>query len=59
MDMTKILKQKELHVINMGLPLFYDEVKRQDIPCVMVDWRPPAGGNKKLIDIIDKLRERG
>lgn len=59
METKKILDQKEMYIINMGLPLFYTEVKKQNVPCVMVDWRPPAGGNTQLITIIDKLRKRG
>ena len=58
MDENKILNQ-EMSVINLGLPAFYESVKGQGTPCIHVDWRPPAGGDVRLIEIIDRLRELG
>ena len=47
-----------MEVINLGLSGFYDAVCSQQVPCVHVDWRPPAGGNLRLIEILDRLAER-
>ena len=54
-----ITQETNMEVINLGLTGFYDSVRSQHIPCVHVDWRPPAGGNLRLIEILDRLAERG
>ncbi|PNV59863.1 fdrA domain protein [Clostridium sp. chh4-2] len=54
-----ITQETNMEVINLGLTGFYDSVRSQQIPCVHVDWRPPAGGNLRLIEILDRLAERG
>lgn len=48
-----------LNVINLGLPGFFESAKGQGAACVHVDWRPPAGGDTRLIEILDRLREIG
>ena len=45
----------ELKVINIGAKTFYDSLKDQGVEVVHVDWRPPAGGDLGLIEILDKL----
>lgn len=44
-----------LMVINVGLSIFYDSLEAQQTPVVHVDWRPPAGGNRKMTGLLDKL----
>ena len=44
--------------INVGLESFYDSVKAQEMPAIQVDWRPPAGGNEKLIGILERLKSK-
>lgn len=55
--MSKInaLFAKELKVINMGLESFYKDLKDQRVDAVHVNWRPPAGGNIKMITLLSKL----
>ncbi len=43
-----------LAAINVGLESFYDSLLAQDATAVHVDWRPPAGGNEKLMAILRK-----
>lgn len=57
--MEQKLFGNRLSVINLGLPSFYDELKRQGTSCVHVDWTPPAGGDVRLIEILDRLEELG
>ena len=57
--MENKLFEEEMSVINLGLPSFFESVKEQGAPCVHVDWRPPAGGDVRLIEILDRLRELG
>lgn len=57
--MENKLFEEKMSVINLGLPSFFESVKDQGTPCVHVDWRPPAGGDVRLIEILDRLRELG
>jgi len=56
--MTRIneLFQEELKVINMGLESFNENLKKQNVKSVQVDWKPPAGGNKKMLSLLDRLK---
>jgi FdrA protein len=44
--------------INVGVESFYASLKGQGVPAVHVDWRPPAGGNEKLMAILAKMRSK-
>jgi FdrA protein len=44
-----------LHVINIGLEGFAKELEELAVPVVHVDWKPPAGGNAKLANLLSKL----
>ncbi len=44
--------------INVGLESFYESLKSQGAGAVQVDWRPPAGGNEKLMAILAKMRSK-
>ncbi|MEA3336913.1 MAG: acyl-CoA synthetase FdrA [Chloroflexota bacterium] len=46
-----------LSVINVGLESFYESLKAQDVDTIHVDWRPPAGGDEKLMSILAKMRK--
>lgn len=45
----------DLSIVNVGLEGFHDSVEEQGIESTQLDWRPPAGGNPKLIEILEKL----
>lgn len=47
-----------LTVINIGAPLFKDDLAAQNVPVVQLDWRPPAGGRPELIAALDALLDR-
>jgi FdrA protein len=49
------LLRAPLKVINVGLEVFAQELERQGVAVVRVDWRPPAGGDPKLADLLSKL----
>jgi FdrA protein len=44
--------------INVGLELFADSLKAQGTTVVQMDWRPPAGGNQRLMGILARMRPR-
>ncbi|WP_206106168.1 acyl-CoA synthetase FdrA [Paenibacillus dendritiformis] len=52
---AKLLSGKP-RVINLGLPSFADTIHRYEGKVVQFDWRPVAGGNKKLANILSKLK---
>lgn len=56
--MTKIneLFKQGLKIINMGLESFNEDLKKQNIKTIQVDWKPPARGNEKMISLLDKLK---
>jgi FdrA protein len=45
--------------INIGLETFYDSLSEQGAEVVQVDWRPPAGGDERLMDILSKMKSSG
>jgi len=57
MDVKKIneLFSKELKVINMGLDSFAENLCKQEVEVLQMDWKPPAGGDKRLIALLEKL----
>ena len=48
--MSKVneLFKTPLRVVNVGLESFYEELRSQEVEAIHVEWRPPAGGNKKM-----------
>jgi len=48
--------KQPLAAINVGLETFYESVIEQDAQAVHVDWKPPAGGNETLMDILAKMK---
>lgn len=56
--MSKIneLFKTDLKVVNIGLESFYGDLKKQEVPVIHVNWRPTAGGNKKLASLLSRLK---
>lgn len=54
---TKVdeLLHEPLIVINLGLKQFADNLQEQGVEVVQVDWTPPAGGDKEMLDLLDQL----
>jgi FdrA protein len=50
--------QQPLAGINVGLESFAESLKAQDAEVIHVDWRPPAGGNEKLMGILERMKGR-
>jgi len=53
-EKKSVLKQK-LKVINLGIEIFADDLKRQGVEVVSIDWQPPAGGDEELLRLLEKL----
>ncbi len=58
--MSKIneLFDSKLTVVNMGLESFYEELKSQDVPVIHMNWRPKAGGSKKMAGLLGRLKKK-
>ena len=50
--------QQPLAGINVGLESFAESLVAQDAEAVQVEWRPPAGGNAKLMGILERMKSK-
>jgi len=46
---------KKLAVVNVGVPLFFNDLQSQGQDVVNLEWTPPAGGNPQLVAALEKL----
>lgn len=44
-----------LIVINLGLEDFAKNLEIQGVKVIRVNWKPPAGGDPEMIEILDLL----
>ena len=42
-------------VINLGVQDFAESLRAQDVEVAHVDWTPPAGGDREMIELLDQL----
>lgn len=47
-----------LAAINVGLISFTESLTAQEAPVIQVNWRPPAGGDEKLMSILERMKKR-
>lgn len=48
----------DMAAINVGLESFFDQLDAQGVAAVHVDWRPPAGGNEKMMALLAKMKSK-
>jgi len=48
--------REPLAALNVGLESFAESLQAQDAAVLQVDWRPPAGGNERLMAILEKMK---
>lgn len=53
------LWQDKLSAISMGLKSFTESMAAQGAGVIHVDWRPPAGGDSRMLAALDSLRPLG
>ncbi|MHA2366352.1 MAG: fdrA domain protein [Candidatus Hodarchaeales archaeon] len=53
-NLNSLLKEDPI-IINIGLKSFHEANKDQEMKSVHVEWTPPAGGDKELLKLLDKL----
>ena len=44
-----------LVAINLGLKMFAVSLEQQGVEVIQVDWAPPAGGDREMMDLLDDL----
>ncbi len=52
---SKTILDAPLKIVNIGLEGFAEELGRQGVDVVHVNWSPPAGGDPKLAKLLSKL----
>lgn len=45
----------KLVVVNVGPKIFGDAVRTQGADVLQVDWKPLAGGDQEMIDLLEAL----
>lgn len=55
MAVQELFKQ-DLKVINLGLKSFYHDLKSQNVQVVQVNWKPIAGGNKRMASLLARIK---
>jgi len=51
--------KQPLVAINVGLESFTESIIAQGAEAIQVDWKPAAGGNEKLMGILERMRNKG
>lgn len=51
------LFQHAIEVINVGQAFFADELEKAGVKVQRVEWKPPAGGNEKIIGLLDRIKK--
>lgn len=49
------LFNSDLVVINVGPKVFGDAAREQGVEVLQLDWKPIAGGDKEMIEILEAL----
>ena len=49
------LFRSELVVVNIGPRLFGEALEKQNVEVVYVDWKPVAGGDRHMQELLDEL----
>ena len=42
-------------VVNIGVKDFANSLKTQGAEVIQVDWTPPAGGDREMMELLDQL----
>jgi len=48
--------QQPMAAVNVGLESFAESLVAQGAQAIQVDWRPPAGGNERLMAILERMK---
>ncbi len=51
------LFNQKLHIINIGLLSFMENLKSMDADVIHVDWRPPGDGDPEIMAALTRLKQ--
>lgn len=57
-NQVNTLFSSPLAVANIGLEVFAEACADQETSCVHVEWKPAAGGNQQMADLLAKLKNK-
>jgi FdrA protein len=57
MTKAKDLSGRPVKVINIGLESFAEDLAANGIEVVQMDWRPPTGGDERLLALLARLQD--
>ena len=46
-----------LRVINIGVEGFAEDLKAAGVEVIQLDWRPPTGGDARLVSLLTGLQD--
>lgn len=55
--MNQSLFSQPLNVINVGIAMFSDDLKKQHTAVTQLDWTPPCRGNMRVVNALDALAD--
>lgn len=55
--MSQTLFNQPLNVINVGIAMFSDDLKKQNVPVTQLDWTPPGQGNMQVVAALDEIAD--
>lgn len=47
----------KINVINIGIEHFANSLREQEVNTIHVAWRPPAGGDKKILKLLEAMQQ--
>lgn len=56
--MSQSLFSQPLNVINVGIAMFSDDLKKQHVEVTQFDWTPPGQGNMQVVQALDNIADR-
>jgi hypothetical protein len=54
-EKIKQLLNTPVVAVNIGVKSFADNLENQNVEVVHVNWKPPAGGDQQMMDILADL----
>lgn len=55
--MSPSLFSQPLNVINVGIAMFSDDLKKQHVEVTQLDWTPPGQGNMQVVQALDNIAD--
>ncbi len=57
LERIQSLFSQPLNVINVGIAMFSDDLKKQHVEVTQLDWTPPGQGNMQVVQALDNIAD--